>query len=94
MTGVEKSLTLFRYDMLCFEGIALNLNVFLGRQEFPKYRTVPPADGELQTMIVHEPVSSFKMTDVLFFDNFLDERCSRTRIMCGPPQRHIHESPI
>lgn len=31
-----------RYDMLCFEGIALNLNVFLGRKELPKYRVVEP----------------------------------------------------
>lgn len=56
--------------MLCFEGIALNLNVFLGRQEFPKYRTVPPADGELQTMIVHEPVSKPKLICVLFLTFF------------------------
>ena len=26
-----------RYDMLCFEGIAMNLNVFLGRQEMPTF---------------------------------------------------------
>ncbi|TLD36629.1 Phenylalanyl-tRNA synthetase class IIc beta subunit archae/euk cytosolic [Venturia nashicola] len=49
-----------RYDMLCFEGIALNLNVFLGRQEFPRYRAVPPTDGELQTMIVHEPTKDVR----------------------------------
>ncbi|KAL2202045.1 beta subunit of phenylalanyl-tRNA synthetase [Sarocladium strictum] len=29
-----------RYDMLCFEGIALNLNIFLGRSKLPKYRIV------------------------------------------------------
>jgi hypothetical protein len=46
-----------RYDMLCFEGIAMNLNVFLGNQSSPTYRLVPPPNGEVQTMIVHEPVS-------------------------------------
>ncbi|KAK4508268.1 hypothetical protein PRZ48_002006 [Zasmidium cellare] len=41
-----------RYDMLCFEGIAMNLNVFLGRQKIPNYRLVPPANGELLTVNV------------------------------------------
>jgi len=43
--------------MLCIEGIAMNLNVFLERQKYPNYRLKAPANGELQTMIVHEPVS-------------------------------------
>jgi len=45
------------YDMLCIEGIAMNLNVFLERQAFPDYKLRAPADGKLQTMIVHESVS-------------------------------------
>ncbi|EME48485.1 hypothetical protein DOTSEDRAFT_67501 [Dothistroma septosporum NZE10] len=40
-----------RYDMLCFEGIALNLKVFLGHQQMPKYTLVPPPKGE--TLTVH-----------------------------------------
>jgi hypothetical protein len=43
--------------MLCIEGIAMNLNVFLERQAFPNYQLKVPANGELQTMIVYEPVS-------------------------------------
>ncbi|KAK3723526.1 phenylalanine--tRNA ligase subunit beta [Vermiconidia calcicola] len=39
-----------RYDMLCFEGIAMNLNVFLGRQTLPNFRLVAPPNGELQTV--------------------------------------------
>ncbi|KAK3713027.1 phenylalanine--tRNA ligase subunit beta [Vermiconidia calcicola] len=39
-----------RYDMLCFEGIAMNLNVFLGRQTLPNFRLVAPPDGDLQTV--------------------------------------------
>lgn len=41
-----------RYDMLCFEGIAMNLNIFLGRQTIPNYRLAPPANGELLTVNV------------------------------------------
>lgn len=41
-----------RYDMLCFEGIAMNLNVFLGRQPMPKYTLAPPTNGELLTVNV------------------------------------------
>lgn len=41
-----------RYDMLCFEGIAMNLNVFLGRQTLPNFRLSAPPNGELQTITV------------------------------------------
>lgn len=41
-----------RYDMLCFEGIAMNLNVFLGRQTIPNYRLVAPPNGEPLTVNV------------------------------------------
>lgn len=41
-----------RYDMLCFEGIAMNLNVFLGRQKVPDYRLVQPKDGKLLEVTV------------------------------------------
>jgi len=41
-----------RYDMLCFEGIALNLNIFLGRVTPPKYKIVEPADGKQHTITV------------------------------------------
>lgn len=41
-----------RYDMLCFEGIALMLNIFRGKTPIPQYRLVPPADGNLATLTV------------------------------------------
>ncbi|KAM0562626.1 hypothetical protein ACHAPJ_002316 [Fusarium lateritium] len=41
-----------RYDMLCFEGIVTNLNVFRGRIEPPKYRLVEPASGKLESITV------------------------------------------
>ncbi|KAI9369970.1 hypothetical protein BJX61DRAFT_120209 [Aspergillus egyptiacus] len=43
-----------RYDLLCFEGIALMLNIFLGRRPLPKYKLAEPPKGELQTIIVKE----------------------------------------
>ncbi|CEJ81416.1 Putative Phenylalanyl-tRNA synthetase [[Torrubiella] hemipterigena] len=42
-----------RYDMLCFEGIAMNLNIFLGRMTPPNYRVVEPKDAEQQVITVH-----------------------------------------
>lgn len=41
-----------RYDMLCFEGIALNLNIFRGRVEAPNYRLVEPPSGKLESITV------------------------------------------
>ncbi|KAK3190747.1 phenylalanine--tRNA ligase subunit beta [Lecanicillium sp. MT-2017a] len=42
-----------RYDLLCFEGIALSLNIFLGRAQAPNYRVVKPKDPEQQVITVH-----------------------------------------
>ena len=47
-----------RYDMLCFEGIALNLRVFLGLQKLPKWTLSPPQSGELQTIIIKPEASN------------------------------------
>lgn len=41
-----------RYDMLCFEGIALNLNIFLGRTNPPNFRVVKPQDEKQQVITV------------------------------------------
>lgn len=41
-----------RYDMLCFEGIALMLNVFRGKTPLPNYRLVVPKSGRLETITV------------------------------------------
>ncbi|CAG8956802.1 hypothetical protein HYFRA_00011191 [Hymenoscyphus fraxineus] len=42
-----------RYDMLCFEGIALMLNIFREKTPMPNYRLVSPKSGELETITVH-----------------------------------------
>jgi phenylalanyl-tRNA synthetase beta chain len=42
-----------RYDMLCFEGIALMLNIFREKTPLPNYRLVAPKSGTLETITVH-----------------------------------------
>ncbi|KAI1939022.1 phenylalanine--tRNA ligase subunit beta [Ophidiomyces ophidiicola] len=41
-----------RYDLLCFEGISLMLNIFRGRTTLPNYRLVTPPNGDIQTLVV------------------------------------------
>jgi len=41
-----------RYDMLCFEGIALMLNIFRGKTPLPNYRLVAAEGGKLETITV------------------------------------------
>lgn len=43
-----------RYDMLCFEGIAMNLNVFLRRRDLPKFVLKAPENGQLETLRITE----------------------------------------
>jgi phenylalanyl-tRNA synthetase beta chain len=43
-----------RYDMLCFEGIALMLNIFRSKTSLPNYRLVKPANGRQETITVHK----------------------------------------
>src|SRR5271168_3085070 len=42
-----------RYDMLCFEGIALMLNIFRGKTPLPNYKVAVPKNGKLETITVH-----------------------------------------
>ncbi|KAG4426237.1 hypothetical protein IFR04_000703 [Cadophora malorum] len=42
-----------RYDMLCFEGIALMLNIFREKTPLPNYKLVAPKSGKIQTITVH-----------------------------------------
>eukprot|EP00611_Tribonema_gayanum_P016486 TRINITY_DN286_c5_g1_i1.p1 TRINITY_DN286_c5_g1~~TRINITY_DN286_c5_g1_i1.p1 ORF type:complete len:630 (-),score=266.25 TRINITY_DN286_c5_g1_i1:209-2098(-) len=41
-----------RYDLLCLEGLARALNIFLGRASPPDFRLVEPASGRRQTITV------------------------------------------
>src|ERR1700754_987454 len=41
-----------RYDMLCFEGISLMLNIFNRKVKAPQYKLTPPPSGKLETLTV------------------------------------------
>ncbi|KAL9003384.1 MAG: hypothetical protein Q9188_003733 [Gyalolechia gomerana] len=49
-----------RYDMLCFEGISLMLNIFRGKRTLPNYRLVAPPKGELQVINVDKETSRIR----------------------------------
>lgn len=60
---------ILRYDMLCIEGIALNLNVFLSRTKLPKYTLIAPPNGEMQTLQVSKEVCIANITTMLAMAN-------------------------
>jgi phenylalanyl-tRNA synthetase beta chain len=71
-----------RYDMLCIEGIQLNLRVFLGKQQLPQYSLTPPPGGELQvlkvdkeTMRIRPLISGAVLRNITFtqavYDSFI-----------------------
>ncbi|KAL1893220.1 phenylalanine--tRNA ligase subunit beta [Ceratocystis pirilliformis] len=49
-----------RYDLLCFEGIARNLNIFLGNTTYPQYRLVEPANGKMIELRVSESTAEIR----------------------------------
>ncbi|KAM5450931.1 phenylalanine--tRNA ligase subunit beta [Microsporum audouinii] len=49
-----------RYDLLCFEGISLMLNIFRGKVDSPTYRVVTPPSGQLQTLVVKPETESVR----------------------------------
>ncbi|KAL8892914.1 MAG: hypothetical protein Q9215_000278 [Flavoplaca cf. flavocitrina] len=49
-----------RYDMLCFEGISLMLNIFRGKRTSPDYRLVAPPKGELQIINVSKETARIR----------------------------------
>jgi phenylalanyl-tRNA synthetase beta chain len=49
-----------RYDMLCFEGIAMHLNIFRGKHGFPKFRLVDMQENSMQTLTVHEETAKVR----------------------------------
>ncbi|KAI9715633.1 MAG: phenylalanine--tRNA ligase subunit beta [Chrysothrix sp. TS-e1954] len=48
------------YDLLCFEGIALNLQVFLQRRELPDFKLVAPPNGALETVVVQPETAQIR----------------------------------
>lgn len=49
-----------RYDLLCFEGIAMNLNVFTKRIRLPNFVLKPPSGGQLEALTIKENTSHIR----------------------------------
>ncbi|KAF9871674.1 phenylalanyl-tRNA synthetase [Colletotrichum karsti] len=49
-----------RYDMLCFEGIALMLNIFREKVPAPNYKVVEPKDAEAQVITVAQDTTKIR----------------------------------
>lgn len=72
-----------RYDMLCFEGIQLMLNIFNRRTKTPPYALKPPPGGQLQTITVSKETARIRpylsgaiLRDIKFddarYESFID----------------------
>ncbi|ORY82123.1 hypothetical protein BCR37DRAFT_380062 [Protomyces lactucae-debilis] len=48
-----------RYDLLCLEGIALALNIFLEREKVPQYKLVDPPSGK-HVLTIHPDTESLR----------------------------------
>lgn len=48
---------IYRYDLLCQEGLARALRVFEGKAKPVAYKVIKPADGKLQKIVVKPEVS-------------------------------------
>ncbi|KAH6626522.1 hypothetical protein B0J18DRAFT_380824 [Chaetomium sp. MPI-SDFR-AT-0129] len=49
-----------RYDMLCFEGIALHLNIFRGKQPTPNWRLADIPEDKLQTLTISDSTAQVR----------------------------------
>ncbi|KAK4922271.1 phenylalanine--tRNA ligase subunit beta, partial [Elasticomyces elasticus] len=49
-----------RYDMLCFEGIQLMLNIFLGQQKAPMYSLRAPSNPDATSITVHPSTAKIR----------------------------------
>ncbi|RMD44380.1 hypothetical protein DV735_g685, partial [Chaetothyriales sp. CBS 134920] len=72
-----------RYDMLCFEGIQLMLNIFNGKVKPPTYTLKPPSSGRLETLTVSPETAKIRpyvsgaiLRNITFdearYDHFID----------------------
>nr|XP_033815551.1 phenylalanine--tRNA ligase beta subunit [Geotrypetes seraphini] len=49
-----------RYDLLCLEGLVRGLQVFKERIEAPRYKRIPPSNGEPQRLIITEETAEVR----------------------------------
>lgn len=68
-----------RYDLLCIEGLVRGLLIFKEKMKAPKYKSVPPADGNMQQLTILSAtaqVRPFAVAAVLRNVTFTQERYS------------------
>lgn len=51
-----------RYDLLCIEGIARSLSVYLGKESLPRYQLVPAKDPQRNRLIVKPDTARVRYT--------------------------------
>ncbi|KAK4166805.1 putative phenylalanyl-tRNA synthetase beta chain [Cladorrhinum sp. PSN259] len=49
-----------RYDMLCFEGIAMHLNIFRGKHATPSWRLVDIPEDKMQTLTINKSTEQIR----------------------------------
>ena len=86
----------FRYDMLCFEGISLMLNIFNQKQQSPKYQLKAPATGKLESITATEDVSHLRKIVAATRTDRVTTDCQDTTVCLRgyPPQYKVYEREI
>ncbi len=82
----------FRYDLLCIEGIARALQVFLKKGRAPEYRLVYPPGGEkdLVEVTVAPEVSQVRQHLLVPSDNAIGSASSPLFRFCYSSKRQVH----
>lgn len=55
-----------RYDLLCIEGIARSLRIYLGLESPPRYQLLPAKEPEKYKLIVKPAVAQVKTVNICF----------------------------
>lgn len=49
-----------RYDLLCLEGLAMALGVFIGKKDVPIFKALPPKDGKMLEVTVQQETETVR----------------------------------
>jgi hypothetical protein len=82
---------IFRYDLLCQEGLSRALRVFEGKAKPPVYKSVKPANGKLEQIRVLESVSNSIILETKRANMLIsDSTNSSLHCWCRFAQHHLH----
>ena len=86
----------FRYDLLCIEGIARALRVFLGKGKTPEYRLVYPPGGEKDLIEVTVAPAVSRVSHFYFYalTSVLDSPSSPLLRFCCPSECQIYATVV